>query len=105
MTDTLTYHKTRPLLTSLDLSGASLKFVIDNYDDCRKMLSFEDGAVEQKPESEALWFYAQNHAMHLVGQRLDNEEPLGEFEPFVEQYHVEMQRKTLRMFYYLLLIV
>ncbi len=103
MTDTLAYHKDRPLLQKLDLADARLKVVLSNYDGLRERLKV-NGNIHVKPETEALWFYVQNHAMQIVGQRVDLDEPLGAYEPFVKQYHKDMQLSVLRMFYYLLLI-
>lgn len=102
--DTLSFQKNRPLLRQLDLSGASLQHVVGQYDSLRAMLKEHEGTVEAKPESEALWFYCQNHAMSVAAQNLDDSEPMRGYESFVEMYHTEITRKTLRMFYYLLLI-
>jgi hypothetical protein len=63
-----------------------------------------EGEVKAKPEQEALWFYVQQHAMTLLARRFDDSEPLGAATEFVERYHDSIQLKSLRMFYYLLLI-
>jgi len=102
--DTLSYHKKRPFTSAIDLSGASLMYVVNGYEDMQAMLVRGEGVVSASPESEALWFYLQNHAMHIISSSLDKEEPLGDYEMFVNQYHRDMQPKALRMFYYLLLI-
>lgn len=102
--DTLSFQKNRPLLKQLDLSGASLQHVVGEYTTLTAMLKDQEGEVEAKPESEALWFYVQNHAMSVASQNLDDSEPMRGYGPFVEMYHTEIARKTLRMFYYLLLI-
>lgn len=104
MTDTLKYHKARPLQSNIDLSGASLKHVMDRYEEMKGGLTINEGTVLAYPEAEALSFYAQQHAMSLVERHLDLEEPVGKFGSFIEQYHSEIHWKTLRMFYYLLLI-
>ena len=104
MTDTLAFHKDRPLLRGVDLSSARLKHVVAAYPLLRTTLNTVEGSIQIRAETEALWFYAQNHAMQIVGQRIEQDEPLGAYEPFVKRYHKEIQLKTLRMFYYLLLI-
>lgn len=104
MHDTLKYHKARPLQSNIDLSEASLKSVINKYEIMRSGLTANEGAILAKPETEALWFYVQQHAMSLIERKLDPEEPVGKFGPYIEKYHNEVHWKTLRMFYYLLLI-
>jgi hypothetical protein len=104
MHDTLKYHKNRPLQTNLDLSGASLKHVMGQYAALKTNLVELDYGVKQKPESDALWFYVQQHAMGLIQRTYDDDEPLGEAHSFVKSYHNSIQQKSLRMFYYLLLI-
>lgn len=102
--DTMSYHKARPLQTNIDLSGASLQHVAAGYTDMKSRLAALDGEVMTKPEHDALWFYVQQHAMGLVERNVDPSEPLGKYEEFVTSYHSKGQLKTLRMFYYLLLI-
>lgn len=102
--DTLSFHKQRPLLSHIDLTNASLVYVMGQYKNARKMLNSYEGEIKATPEKEALWFYLQNHTMALVKKAVDNQEPLGEFQHFVEVYHADINRKMIRMFYYLLLI-
>lgn len=102
--DTISYHKARPLQSNIDLSEASLRHVTGGYASMKARLTAHDGGVMAKPEADALWFYVQQHAMGLVERNVDNDEPLGKYTEFVEQYHAKAQLKTLRMFYYLLLI-
>lgn len=104
MQDTLKYHKARPLQSNVDLSGASLQHVMGQYPDLKGQLEVHEGKVKANPETEALWFYVQQHAMSLVERNLHPEEPVGKFGPFINKYHDEVHWKTLRMFYYLLLI-
>ena len=104
MQDTLKYHKSRPLQSNIDLSGASLQHVMNGYDEMKAGLTANEGRVLAYPETEALSFYVQQHAMSLVERNLTPEEPVGKFGSFIEQYHSEIHWKTLRMFYYLLLI-
>jgi hypothetical protein len=77
---------------------------MQQYTHLRTDLAANDGAIEAKPETDALWFYVQQHAMSLAERNLDNDEPMGEYEQYVKQYHTTGQRKVMRMFYYLLLI-
>ena len=102
--DTLSFHKQRPLLSAMDLTGASLQYVMGEYDTAKAMLLKYEGAVKAKPEAEALWFYVQNHIMCLIGKAVDNDEPLRDYQHFVNMYHIDINRKMIRMFYYLLLI-
>lgn len=101
---TVREHKARPLTSNIDLSEVRLQHVMKQYPKLRTELAAHDGTTEATPEKEALWFYVQQHAMGLVERHLHPEEPLGEFDVFVTRYHDEMHWKTLRMFYYLLLI-
>ena len=102
--DTIAFHKTRPLKAHIDLSQASLQHVMNEYDTLKDMLVAGEGDVFAKPEGDALWFYVQQHAMGLIERNLDDDEPMGEYERFVVQYHEDIQRKMLRMFYYLIII-
>jgi len=100
----MAHQKQRPLQTNIDLSDAKLQHVMTQYAKLRTDLAANDGEIEAKPESDALWFYVQQHAMGLAERNLDNDEPMGDYEKYVNQYHSTGQRKTMRMFYYLLLI-
>ena len=102
--DTLAHQKQRPLQTNIDLSEASLRHVMQQYTHLRTDLQANDGSIEAKPETDALWFYVQQHAMSLAERNLDADEPMGDYKEYVEQYHKTGQRKVMRMFYYLLLI-
>lgn len=102
--DTLAHQKQRPLQTNIDLSEASLQHVMQKYTHLRTDLQANDGSIEAKPETDALWFYVQQHALSLAERNLDADEPMGDYGKYVEQYHKMGQRKVMRMFYYLLLI-
>jgi hypothetical protein len=102
--DTLVHQKARPLQSNIDLRESSLKTVMDNYSGLHSVLTAKDGGVMARPETDALWFYAQQHAMGLIERSLDSDEPLGDFGWYVNMYHEQVQLKALRMFYYLLLI-
>ena len=102
--DTLAHQKQRPLQTNIDLSEAKLQHVMQRYTHLRTDLSANDGSIEAKPETDALWFYVQQHALSLAERNLDADEPMGDYEQYVKQYHTTGQRKVMRMFYYLLLI-
>ena len=102
--DTMAHQKNRPLQTNIDLSEARLQHVMKQYTHLRNDLLANDGAIEVNPETDALWFYVQQHAMSLAARNLDDDEPMGDYQDYVEKYHVVGQRKVMRMFYYLLLI-
>ena len=102
--DTLSYHKARPLQSNLDVRKARLKHVMADYSRMKEFLVNTEGTVKINPETEALWFYVQQHAMGLIERKFDAEEPLGDALPFVQRYHETVHMKTLRMFYYILLI-
>lgn len=104
MQDTLKYHKARPLQSNIDLSGTSLKHLMEAYPTMKAGLTANEGSIKAYPETEALSFYTQQHAMSLVERKLEPEEPVGKYGKFIDQYHNEMHWKTLRMFYYVLLI-
>lgn len=102
--DTLSFHKARPLQSNVDLSEARLQHVANQYESMKDMLTTWDGGVMAHPETEALWFYVQQHAMGLAERSLDSDEPMGGYAEFVTAYHKDIPRKAMRMFYYLLLI-
>ena len=102
--DTMAQQKQRPLQTNIDLSDAKLQHVMTQYASLRTDLAANDGEIEARPETDALWFYVQQHAMSLAERNLDLDEPMGDYEDYVNQYHRTGQRKVMRMFYYLLLI-
>jgi hypothetical protein len=104
MTDTLSYHKVRPFLRKLDLSGVPVSVVASQWDAVQKMLKAEDGKLQVAPEEDALWFYMSLHAMREISLQFEDFEPLMQYQKFVEKYHKVMQVKALRMFYYLLMI-
>ena len=102
--ETIRQHKARPLSRNIDLSGVSLQEVMQNYGKLKQDLLDAEGTIKVVPENDALWFYLQQHAMSLIERRLSPEEPVRQYGDFLNRYHSEMQPKTLRMFYYLLLI-
>jgi len=102
--DTLAAYNKRPFVSYIDLSKASLVHTMGKYEDAKQMLHTVEGSVKAAPEREALWFYLQHHTMAVIGHTMDQEEPLGEFQSFVDKYFTDMQPKAIRMFYYLLLI-
>lgn len=102
--DTISFHKARPLQSNIDFSEARLQHVVAQYEPMRQMLAQWESDIMVRPEKEALWFYVQQHAMGLAERTLDNDEPMGDYELFITTYHKDVQRKAMRMFYYLLLI-
>lgn len=60
---------------------------------------------KNKPETEALWFYMANHAVHEIEMRFDPEEPLSpEIVSVLDDYNKRASVIAARAFYYLLLI-
>ena len=104
MTDTRRYYSTRPLVRNIDISHASLRHVMKGYKQLRDELQANENQVSAVPEKEALWFYVQQHALSLIDRELALDEPVGKYKKFLDSYHDSMHWKTLRMFYYLLLI-
>lgn len=104
MTDTLAYHRSRPFLRNLDLSQVPVGAVSTQWGPVQEFLKEKDGSVCKAPEEDALWFYMSYHAMFDIQQNVHEYEPLGGFMEYVERYHEMMQVKSLRMFYYLLMI-
>jgi len=104
VTDTISYHRARPFQRNLDMSGVSVSAVSEQWKKIQEFLMQEEGTIKKSPEEDALWFYMANHAMEEIRRDLDEYEPLGGFEKFVNNYHEMMEVKSLRMFYYLLMI-
>jgi hypothetical protein len=98
--DTLAYQrKGRPLALHRDLSQLSVVAT------CAPMHQFEGSHGSAKPETEALWFYLTNHAVHEIEQRFDPDEPLPpQVLAFLEDYNKRNSIIAARAFYYLLLI-
>lgn len=97
-------YKNRAFTRPISLAGVPVAEVSQKVADFKVWLEQQDGVVEGQPEVDAIWFYLKNHVVSQIGLRVTPDEPLGEFEYFVEDYHRTMQVKALRMFYYLLLI-
>lgn len=101
---TLNQHRKRPTLAPLDLRDVPVKEVVANYQPCQQHLVKLDGSLNTYPESDAIEFYLKNAAMAQVAQLVDPNAPLGKYEPLIESYQATVRTKSLRMFYYLLLI-
>jgi len=99
--DTLAYQlKSRPGTLYRDMSDVNVVNVAKAVTQFMNL----DHESDTKPEVDALWFYLTNHAVADVRARFDEHEPLGEFLPLIEEYHKVLNLKTVRMFYYLLMI-
>jgi hypothetical protein len=96
----LAYHKARPFLKPRDVSGYSLA------DTVKQMVIYEAGADTVNPEVDALVFYMMNDAFAKLCAKFDMNEPLPvEVDELASTYVVEAQKRSLRMFYYCLLII
>ncbi len=99
--DTLAYQlKSRPGTLYRDMGDVKVASVAKAVTQFMNL----DGEKDTKPEVDALWFYLTNHAVADVRARFDEHEPLGNFLPLIEEYHKVLNLKTVRMFYYLLMI-
>lgn len=110
--DTLAYHLgVRPWTIGVDISSAPLSRVVNSYSqylDTNKLnggvvAGVDDSAVG-KPEVDALIFYVLNHAVSIVKQKVHPLEPLGIHRATVELYNRQLSMRSVRMFYYLLVI-
>jgi len=109
--DTLAFQLSRPALMHRDMSlamtpavGAQCKTFRTTdpatYLGIQKSLGKSMGS----PERDALAFYVLNHAVAIVRQRTGPFEPLGESLEILNRYHEVLAVRTLRMFFYMLLI-
>lgn len=100
-------HKARPLLQyQKSLKDMPLSDFAKMYRESKVQhyLKSKEGDVKSKPEVDAISFYLMNHGMALISQKYMEHEPLGPLASLVEQYHEVIGIKTIRMFYYLILI-
>lgn len=98
--DTLAYQLgTRPLTRMIDFSSVPANEVMAEF----KADKLSPVAV--KPEVDALWFYLMNHAVARVRELKDMNEPLGEFEWVLKEYHRQCADRAVRAYRYLMLIV
>jgi len=106
MIHTLKNHKSRPFTTAISMSEVPAKTIAGCYTKFRHWLrNTETEELKIAPEKEAIWFYMKNHAMAIVEQSHDLEEPLSEvYVDIVVDYHKHMQVIALRAFFYLLMI-
>lgn len=56
------------------------------------------------PEQDALVFYTLNHAVSIIRSRVHELEPLGAYYGIVDEYNTQLSMRSIRMFYYLLVI-
>lgn len=61
-------------------------------------------ALVGESERDAVIFYMLNHACSVIRQKVHEYEPLGDYLPIVEEYHRQLAQRSVRMFYYMLLI-
>lgn len=99
---TLAYLTSRPLFQMRDMSDAQLKSVTNQLRKYRNSAAAQTMVV---PDSEAVLFYAYNHAMALISQRYAAHEPLPDDLLEVASTYVDMaSQQAVRAFYYLILI-
>lgn len=98
--DTLAYHaKERPGTMRRSLAHVPLKQI-------GPAAKSSINAVGSKVTAtrEAISFYMLSHAMNEIGLRVDQDEPLGDMLPIVEQYHHALNTLGFRLFNYLVII-
>ena len=98
--DTLAYQlKSRPGTLYRDMSNVPTHKVAAALND---YMNSNPGT--EQPENEAIWFYMTNHAVAELRNLFDMEHPLGECFGLVDDYQTMLSQKSVRMFYYLLMI-
>jgi len=112
--DTLAFQLgVRPALQFRNMSAVPLSTVVDSLNTYMKdsdasMTHLIGVQVAEKikgsPERDALMFYLLNHAVSVVRQRKHLYEPLGEYLPILDAYHWNLSARSVRMFFYMLLI-
>lgn len=99
--NTLAYHQSRVLVQHRNMGGVPCANVAKSIKGFMKA----DKNASQSPEKDALWFYGMNHATALICANRHPLEPLPADElEVIEAYHSEIVPRTVRAFYYLLLI-
>lgn len=98
--NTLSHQLARPLCTAANMAWVPVSVTAKRV---QEMLNVHktDG---REPEIEALRFYLLQHAMAIVRNRRELDEPLGEYEEVAELYHSECSDVATRIFTYLFLI-
>lgn len=110
--DTLAYQfGVRPCVLNRDIGEAKVPAVVAKLNTYMKgehtgTLSGVQGVDNLVGESErdGVIFYMMNHACSLIRQKFHPYERLNGFLPVVEEYHRQLAQRSVRMFYYLLLI-
>lgn len=99
--DTLSHHLARVFTAKRDMSKVPCSAVASAV---TKYVA-ADKHSSTMPEAEALWFYGMNHGMALLMAEYSPLEPmLPDDLMYVESYYDHMSAKSVRAFYYLLLI-
>lgn len=98
--DTLAYHQSRVFCRQRDMRNVPCGRVTE------ALKHYKTAVTDMaKPETEALWFYGLNHVMSLISARRAPLEPLTDEElELVTLYHDASVEKSVRAFYYLILI-
>lgn len=97
--NTLLYQlKGRPMSLHRDMSNVQCKDV------AQAVKEVVPTAGQATPEIEALKFYLLNHAVAIVRQRVDMNQPLGKYLPILEMYNDQLSPASVRMLYYILII-
>lgn len=96
--DTLRFQLNRPLCLQRDMSLAPMSPVCANL----RMHVQKFDSAKVKPEDAAVRFYMLNHAVALIRQQFDIDEPVSPVALAVlNAYHQEMNELSVRMFAYL----
>lgn len=99
--NTLAYHQSRVLTSHRDMSNVPVYMVSAAL----KQFKSKDTNSGTVPETEALWFYGLNHGVALIAAQYDPLQPLDDWDlNWVKNYHERLIEKSLRAFYYLLII-
>jgi len=99
-TDTLAYHKSRPLFQNRDLSKISVAAVVKNLN------MYMVNPTQVSPETEALRFYLMNHAFSELQKRFDPHEILApNVEGLADRYVRSSSDSAVRMLFYMLMII
>lgn len=95
---TLNFWWQRPAFSRLNLVDC------DYFEFWERYLSMYSTSATYWPANEAVKFYFANHLMAELQKKVNPEEPLGKYEPLVEQYSETVLYGSLHMFAYILLI-
>lgn len=98
--NTLSHQLARPLCSAADMSWVPVAVTAKRANELLNVYK----NTKKDPVEEALRFYLLQHAMAIVRQRKELDEPLGEYEEIAELYHSECSEIAMRIFLYLFII-